>query len=42
MRDSVSPRLNWGVGMAYVSAAHAKIGEQIQIEIRRLTSAWLA
>jgi len=27
--------LNWGVGTAYVSAAYAKIGEQIQIEIRR-------
>src|SRR6266516_8042120 len=29
-----SPSLNWGVGMAYVSAAHAKIGAQIDIEIR--------
>jgi aminomethyltransferase len=26
--------LNWGVGMAYVSAAQAKIGNQIEIEIR--------
>ncbi len=31
---TVSPSLNWGVGMAYVSAAHAKIGTQIDIEIR--------
>jgi aminomethyltransferase len=31
---TLSPSLNWGVGMAYVSAAHAKIGEQIEIEIR--------
>jgi aminomethyltransferase len=31
---TLSPSLNWGVGMAYVSAAHAKIGEQIHIEIR--------
>jgi len=29
-----SPSLNWGVGMAYVSAAHAKIGTEIDIEIR--------
>jgi aminomethyltransferase len=26
--------LNCGVGMAYVSASHAKIGGQIDIEIR--------
>jgi len=26
--------LNWGVGMAYVSTPHAKIGAQIDIEIR--------
>jgi aminomethyltransferase len=31
---TVSPSLNWGIGMAYVSAAHAKIGEEINIEIR--------
>jgi glycine cleavage system T protein (aminomethyltransferase) len=31
---TLSPSLNWGVGMAYVSAAHAKTGTQIDIEIR--------
>src|SRR5438477_5530315 len=31
---TLSPSLNWGVGMAYVSAPHAKIGTQIEIEIR--------
>jgi aminomethyltransferase len=31
---TLSPSLNWGVGMAYVSASHAKIGAQIDIEIR--------
>jgi aminomethyltransferase len=31
---TLSPSLNWGVGMAYVSAVHAKIGEEIEIEIR--------
>jgi aminomethyltransferase len=31
---TLSPSLNWGVGMAYVSAAHAKIGTEIDIEIR--------
>jgi aminomethyltransferase len=31
---TLSPSLNWGVGMAYVSAAHAKIGANIDIEIR--------
>jgi aminomethyltransferase len=31
---TVSPSLNWGVGMAYVSTARAKIGTQIDIEIR--------
>jgi glycine cleavage system T protein (aminomethyltransferase) len=31
---TLSPSLNWGVGMAYVSALHAKIGNQINIEIR--------
>jgi aminomethyltransferase len=30
---TLSPSLNWGVGMAYVSP-HAKIGAQIDIEIR--------
>ncbi len=31
---TLSPSLNWSVGMAYVSASHAKIGRQIDIEIR--------
>ena len=31
---TLSPSLNWGVGMAYVSAAHAKVGAEIDIEIR--------
>ena len=31
---TLSPSLNWGVGMAYVSASHAKIGAHIDIEIR--------
>jgi glycine cleavage system T protein (aminomethyltransferase) len=31
---TLSPSLNWGVGMAYVSTARAKIGVQIEIEIR--------
>ena len=31
---TLSPSLNWGVGMAYVSAPQAKIGTQIEIEIR--------
>jgi aminomethyltransferase len=31
---TISPSLNLGVGMAYVSAPHAKIGAQIDIEIR--------
>jgi aminomethyltransferase len=31
---TISPSLNWGVGMAYVSSAHAKIGTEIDIEIR--------
>jgi glycine cleavage system T protein (aminomethyltransferase) len=31
---TVSPSLNWGIGMAYVSSAHAKIGAEIDIEIR--------
>ena len=31
---TLSPSLNWGVGMAYVSAPHAKIGAKIDIEIR--------
>ncbi len=29
-----SPSLNWGVGMAYIKAPHAKIGNKIDIEIR--------
>ena len=31
---TLSPSLNWGVGMAYVSTARAKIDAQIDIEIR--------
>jgi aminomethyltransferase len=31
---TLSPSLNWGVGMAYVSAVYAKIGAEIAIEIR--------
>jgi aminomethyltransferase len=31
---TLSPSLNWGIGMAYVSSAHAKIGSEIDIEIR--------
>lgn len=31
---TLSPSLNWGVGMAYVSTTHAKIGAEIAIEIR--------
>ena len=31
---TLSPSLNWGVGMAYVSSAHAKIGAEIDIEVR--------
>jgi aminomethyltransferase len=31
---TVSPSLNWGVGMAYLSTPHAKIGATIDIEIR--------
>jgi aminomethyltransferase len=31
---TLSPSLNWGVGMAYVSSAHTKIGAEIDIEIR--------
>jgi aminomethyltransferase len=31
---TLSPSLNRGIGMAYVSATHAKIGAQIDIEIR--------
>jgi aminomethyltransferase len=31
---TLSPSLNWGVGMAYVSTARAKIGAQVDIEIR--------
>ena len=31
---TLSPSLNWGVGMAYVFTARAKIGGQIDIEIR--------
>ena len=34
---TLSPSLNWGVGMAYVSATHAKIGAEIDIEIRGRT-----
>jgi aminomethyltransferase len=31
---SLSPSLNEGIGMAYVSSAHAKVGTEIEIEIR--------
>jgi glycine cleavage system T protein (aminomethyltransferase) len=31
---TLSPSLNWGVGMAYVSTTHAKVGAEIGIEIR--------
>ena len=31
---TLSPSLNYGVGMAYLSPDHAKIGSQIEIEIR--------
>jgi aminomethyltransferase len=31
---TLSPSLNYGIGMAYVSAPHAKIGTNIEIEIR--------
>jgi len=31
---TLSPSLNWGIGMAYVSSANAKIGTEIDIEIR--------
>jgi aminomethyltransferase len=31
---TLSPSLNWGIGMAYVSSAHTKIGTEIDIEIR--------
>jgi aminomethyltransferase len=31
---TLSPSLNWGVGLAYINAPHAKIGEKIDIEIR--------
>ena len=31
---TLSPSLNYGIGMAYVSVPHAKIGEKIEIEIR--------
>ena len=31
---TLSPSLNWGIGMAYVSSEHAKIGAEIDIEIR--------
>jgi aminomethyltransferase len=31
---TLSPSLNWGIGMAYVSSEHAKIGAEIEIEIR--------
>ena len=31
---TLSPSLNWGIGMAYVSSANAKIATEIEIEIR--------
>ena len=31
---TLSPSLNYGIGMAYIDAPHAKIGSKIEIEIR--------
>src|SRR6266404_4812063 len=31
---TLSPSLNYGIGMAYLSSAHAKVGAEIDIEIR--------
>jgi aminomethyltransferase len=31
---TLSPSLNWGIGMAYIKASHAKVGATIDIEIR--------
>ena len=31
---TLSPSLNWGIGMAYIDAARAKVGAKIEIEIR--------
>ncbi len=31
---TLSPSLNWGVGIAYINAPHAKVGGKIDIEIR--------
>jgi aminomethyltransferase len=31
---TLSPSLNWGVGMAYINSANTKIGSKIDIEIR--------
>jgi len=31
---TLSPSLNYGIGMAYIDAAHVKIGAEIDIEIR--------
>jgi aminomethyltransferase len=31
---TLSPSLHWGIGMAYISAASAKVGTEIDIEIR--------
>ena len=31
---TLSPSLNYGIGMAYIDAARAKIGTRIEIEIR--------
>jgi aminomethyltransferase len=31
---TLSPSLNQGIGMAYVAAAHAKVGTEIEIEVR--------
>jgi aminomethyltransferase len=31
---SLSPSLNEGIGMAYVASAHAKVGTEIEIEVR--------
>jgi aminomethyltransferase len=31
---TLSPSLNYGIGMAYIPSAHARTGEQLEIEIR--------
>jgi aminomethyltransferase len=31
---TLSPSLNYGIGMAYIDSTHAKVGSKIEIEIR--------